>query len=262
MQCLDYQICISKNACFRQKHIGVPVGSDSSRNLVPSERHVCYTLRQGSSYAAADYATPGDVYAFLRPNATFHLAAIAIYRMLLSPHICFGLRCCHLLQYSLCFGYFACCCICFSIIIFYMSEIYCPIFILSSTMPSVLHIMHWSIIGLRCFVFIIHIVAILALIPIAITGTQVKPTMPSILDIPRWSIIVLRCFILLIRICVIAILPLILVDINGSDVKPLEFSRDTLSSRRRLVLGMASLTSFSSPLSLKSPLPPAIPKCS
>jgi len=37
----------------------------------PSERHVCYTLRRGCSYAVAVYTTPGDVYAFLRPIATW-----------------------------------------------------------------------------------------------------------------------------------------------------------------------------------------------
>jgi hypothetical protein len=36
----------------------------------PSERHLCYTLRRGCSYAVAIYTTPGDVYAFLRPIAT------------------------------------------------------------------------------------------------------------------------------------------------------------------------------------------------
>jgi len=66
---------------------------------------------------------------------------IAIYRMPDSPHICIVLRCCHLLQYSLRFGYIACHCIRFAIIVLYRSEIYCPLFTLSSTMPSVLHIL-------------------------------------------------------------------------------------------------------------------------
>jgi hypothetical protein len=68
------------------------------------------------------------------------------------PHsdLCLALRFCHLLQYRLRFGYIACRCICFAIIIFYMSEIYCPIFTLSSTMPSVLHILGWGIVGLWC----------------------------------------------------------------------------------------------------------------
>jgi len=61
--------------------------------------------------------------------------------------ICLVLRCCHLLQYRLHFGYMACRCICFAIIVFYRSEIYCPICTLCSTMPSVLHILRWSIIG-------------------------------------------------------------------------------------------------------------------
>jgi hypothetical protein len=35
----------------------------------------------------------------------------------------------------------------------------------------------------------------------------------------------LRCFVLRIRICILAILAIIRVDITGSQVKPLEFSR-------------------------------------
>jgi len=73
------------------------------------------------------------------PNFTSPL--IAIYRMPHSPTICLVWRWCHLLQYSLRFGYIACHCICFAIIIFYWSEIYCPSFTLSSTMPTVLHIL-------------------------------------------------------------------------------------------------------------------------
>jgi hypothetical protein len=53
----------------------------------PSERHMCYTLRRGCSYAVAVHTMPGDVYAFPRPIATFYLSAIAIYRMPHSPHI-------------------------------------------------------------------------------------------------------------------------------------------------------------------------------
>jgi len=55
---------------------------------------------------------------------------------------------CHLLQYSLRFGYIPCHCIWFAIIVFYRSETYCQIFALScimtsvsSTMPSVLQIL-------------------------------------------------------------------------------------------------------------------------
>jgi len=148
---------------------------------VPSERHVCYTHHRGCSHAVAIHTTPGDVYAFLRPIATFYLSAIAIiYRMPHSPHICLALRLCHILQYSLRFGYLACRCICFAIIVFYRSEIYSPIVTLSSTMPSVLHILRRSIIDLRCFFVLIRIririVAILALIPVDITGPQVNPT--------------------------------------------------------------------------------------
>jgi len=63
-------------------------------------------------------------------------------------HICLALRCCHLWQYSLRLEYITCRCICFAIIVFYRSQIYCLIFTLSSTMPSVLHILCWCIIGL------------------------------------------------------------------------------------------------------------------
>jgi hypothetical protein len=56
-------------------------------------------------------------------------------------HICLTLRSCHLLQYSLRFAYIACHCICFTIIVFSRSEIYCQIFTLSSTIPSVLQIL-------------------------------------------------------------------------------------------------------------------------
>jgi len=147
----------------------------------PSEWHVCYTLRRGCSYAEAAYKEPGDVYAFLRPSATFLLSAIPIYRMPHSPPICLILRCCQLLHYSLHFGYIACRCICFAIIIFYRSGIYCPTFTLCSTMPSVLHILRWSIISLRCFVLLIRIriVAILVLIPFDITGSQVNEKWPG-----------------------------------------------------------------------------------
>jgi hypothetical protein len=48
-------------------------------------------------------------------------------------------------------------------------------------MPSVLHILRSSIIGLRCIFLLIPIVAILALIPVDSRGSQVKPTMPSVL---------------------------------------------------------------------------------
>jgi len=82
---------ISNDPNFRLKHLGVPHGSDGSDGTsyaltenytlpvalatcraayVPpslcgdvyasSERHVCYTLRRGCSYAEAVYTTPGD----------------------------------------------------------------------------------------------------------------------------------------------------------------------------------------------------------
>jgi hypothetical protein len=89
-------------------------------------------------------------------------------------HICVTLRSCHLLQYSLRFGYIACRCICFAIIVFYSSEIYYLFLKHSFNIPSVHHILSCSIVGLRCFFVIIRIVAFLALIRIKITCSQVK----------------------------------------------------------------------------------------
>jgi len=151
--------------------------SDCGYGYIPSEQHVCYTLCRGCSYVVAVDTTPGDIYAFLWPCAILYHSVIAIYRKLHSPHICFAWRCCHLLQYNLCWEYIACCCICFAIIEFSRSAIYCRMFALSTTMPSVLHILHWPIIGLRFFFVLIRIriLAIIALIPVDITGFQVKP---------------------------------------------------------------------------------------
>jgi len=190
-----------------------------------------YTLPRCCRYAVAAYTTPGDVYAFRQPSATFYLSTIAIYWMLHPPHICLGLKCCHLLQYSLRFGYIACHWICSAIIIFYRSEIYCIIVTLCSTMPSVLQILRWSIMGLWCFFLLrrIRIIAILALLPVDITGSQVKPTMPSVLPILHCSIIGFRCFFLLFRIRIVAILALSAIHIAGSQIKHLEFSRSPLS---------------------------------
>jgi len=110
---------ISNNPSFCLKHPGVPDGSDSSDGTsypltenymlpvaqatgrvayVPpllcgdiyasSERHMCYTLRRGCSYAEALYTMPGDVYAFLRPSATFYLSAYCyISDAALSPYM-------------------------------------------------------------------------------------------------------------------------------------------------------------------------------
>jgi len=216
---------ISNNCSFHQKHPGVPDCSDRSGGITyPLTEN--YTLRRGCTYAAAVDTTPGDVYALVWPSAIFYLSALAIYQMPHSAYICLALRSCHLLQYSLRFGYIDCRCICFASIVFYWSEIYCLIFTLSSTIPSVLHILCWCIIGLRCIFLLICIrnVAILAIISVDITYSQVKPSMPSVLHILCWSIIGLQCFFLLNLIRVVAILALILVDMSRSQVKPLEFS--------------------------------------
>jgi len=138
---------------------------------------MCYTVCRGCSYAAAVYTTLGNVYTLFRISATLYLSISAIYQMLHSPHICLALRCCHILQYSLRFRCIACCCICFAIIVFYRSEIHCPIFTVCSTTPLVLHMLRWFIIGLQCLLLLIpiRIIAIIALIPVDINGSQVKP---------------------------------------------------------------------------------------
>jgi len=89
---IDYIAIISNNSSFRQKHLGVPDGSDGSDRTLyplkenytlpvaqamgriayvrpllcsdlyaPSEGQLCYTLRRGCSYAEEVYTTPGDV---------------------------------------------------------------------------------------------------------------------------------------------------------------------------------------------------------
>jgi len=153
----------------------------SSLRYAPLERHTCHTLCRGCSYTVVIYTTSGNVNVFFRRSATLYHSAIAIYRMPHSPHICLALRCCHSLQYSLRFGYITCLCICFAIIVLYRSETHCPIFTLASTMPSVPHILRCFIVRLQCFLLVIYIVAVLALIPFDITGY----TMPSVLHILR-----------------------------------------------------------------------------
>jgi hypothetical protein len=139
---------------------------------------VCYTLHRGCSDAVAVDTTPGNIDSFLRLIATFYQCAIAIYRMQHSPHICLSLGFYHILQYSLRVGYLTWLCIWFTSIIFYRFEIFSPIVTLSSTMPSVLHILPGSIISLKCLFLLIRIriIAMLALIPVGISGSQVSPT--------------------------------------------------------------------------------------
>ena len=95
-------------------------------------------------------------------------------------------------------------------------------------MTSVLHIVCSCIFSLRCFFLLIRIgfVAIVALIPADITGSQVKSTMPLVLHILHWSVIGLQGFFLLIRIRfrIVAIRALRPVYITSSMVKPLEVS--------------------------------------
>jgi len=70
----------------------------------------------------------------------------------------------------------------------YRSEIYCPIFTLPSTMPSLVQILCWSNIGLWCLFLVIHIriATVIAFIPVDTTGSQVYllefsrgPSLPS-----------------------------------------------------------------------------------
>ena len=176
---------------FHQKQSCVPDDSDSSDSTL-------YPLMENSTLPV----TLHTYIFYFAPGMQWHIPTITMTHMLHSSqglqlccshlhnawqclcissadsymlhlHLCLALRFYHILQYSFRFGYIACCCICFAVIIYYMSEIYWPSFTLGSTMPSVLHILYWSIIGLqRCFLLIhIHIVTILALIAIVITGS-------------------------------------------------------------------------------------------
>jgi len=155
------------------KHPGVPDGSDASdgTSYPPTENYMlpfalhtylldsvmtytyhqndtCVTLFAGAAVMLKHFTQRLAMFmpfSGLVPHVTSPL--IAIYRMPHSPHICLAMRCCQLLQYSLRFGYIACRCICFAIIVIYKWEIHCPILTLSSTMPSVRHILRCSIIG-------------------------------------------------------------------------------------------------------------------
>ena len=65
----------------------ITLGAEWGDVYTPLERHLCCTLRRGSSYAVAVYPTPNTVYAFLWPSTTFYLSVIAIHLMPHSPHI-------------------------------------------------------------------------------------------------------------------------------------------------------------------------------
>jgi hypothetical protein len=142
-----------------------------------SESTVWYTYCRGWPYAVVIYTTYGDVDAFPRLSAIFYLSAAIIYSMWHSPNICLALICCHLSQLRLRFGNIACHWICFTNVILYRFELFCSIFTLTSTIPSALHILHWFIIGLQCFIHFIQIdiITIITLIPADITGCLVKP---------------------------------------------------------------------------------------
>jgi len=63
----DASHCILRSPLRCQAYF--PLRPECGDVYAPSERHVCYTLRIGCSYAVAIYTMPGDVYAFLRPIA-------------------------------------------------------------------------------------------------------------------------------------------------------------------------------------------------
>ena len=77
-------------------HTSFTLHAECGDVYVPSESHVCYTLRRGCSYAVAVYKTPGGVYTFLQPWATLYISANALYRIPHSPDICLALRSYHL----------------------------------------------------------------------------------------------------------------------------------------------------------------------
>jgi len=123
----------------------------------PWEWHICYTLGRGRKLCSSRLH-----------NAWRCLCLSSAYGHMPHFHFCLALRFCHLLQYSFRFRYIAGGCICFAIIVFYMSEICCAIFPFSSSMHSVLHILSWSIIGLR-WLFLLVSTRIVTLIPVKIT---------------------------------------------------------------------------------------------
>jgi hypothetical protein len=51
----------------------------------PSERHLCYTLPRGCSFAVAVHTTVGDIYAILRPIANTALSFMFSFQFV--PHI-------------------------------------------------------------------------------------------------------------------------------------------------------------------------------
>jgi len=162
----DTWLAISNNPCLRLKHSGVRDGSDGAdgtsyplteNNTLPVALHThlhyyapgIRTIRpthvllssQGLQLSCSRSHNAWRCLCLSSADSHIYLSAIAIYRMPHSPHICSALRFCHILQYGLGFRYLACRCISFAIIVFYRSEIYRLIFTLSSTMPSVLHIL-------------------------------------------------------------------------------------------------------------------------
>lgn len=108
-------------------------------------------------------------------------------------------------------------------IIYYRSQIGCPIFTLSRTLTLVDHFLRWSRVRLGFVSLLIHIIAVLAVILGDNPGTHHTPTMFQVLYIPHWSMIGMGCFFILILICTVAILALIPINISDSEVKPLTF---------------------------------------
>ena len=173
---------ISNDPSFCQKHPGVPDGSDSSDRAsspltenytLPVALHMyllyfvvsythhqndtCVTLFAGAAVMLKPVTYCLAMFMSFSSQVPHCTSLLLLYIRCCTLPICLVLRCCHIFQYSFCFGYIACRCICFTIIVFYRSEIYCPNFKLTSTIPSVLHILRWSTIGLRYFILLIRI---------------------------------------------------------------------------------------------------------
>jgi len=82
----DTSCCILPRGCLPpQRQASFTLGPEYDDVYAPSEQHVCYTLRRGSTYVVAVNPTFSDVYAFHRLSAILYLSGIAIHRMLHSP---------------------------------------------------------------------------------------------------------------------------------------------------------------------------------
>jgi len=118
------------------------------------QNNTCVTLIAGAAVMLMQFAhCMAMCIHFSGPVPNFTSPVVAIYRMPHSPQRRLVLRYCHLLHCSLRCGFITCRCICFAITVFYRSEIYCPIFTLSSTMPSPVPV--WAC-NIQCVALIQH----------------------------------------------------------------------------------------------------------